>query len=66
MLNLTRKVDESIQIGPEIRVTVLEIRHGKVRLGIEAPREIPVHRSEIWAAIYGPAKPGPAKPDPKT
>ncbi len=47
MLVLTRKTDQKVVIGPDIVVTVLEIRGNRVRLGIEAPREIPVHRSEL-------------------
>jgi carbon storage regulator len=51
MLVLSRKKNESIIIDQEIRITVVEIRGDKVRLGIEAPKEVPVHRSEIHAAI---------------
>ncbi len=51
MLVLTRKVDESITIGSNVTVTVLEIRGNQVRLGIDAPRETSVHRTEIYNAI---------------
>jgi carbon storage regulator len=51
MLVLTRKVDESITVGMNITVTVLEIRGGQVRLGIEAPKEMPVHRTEVFRSI---------------
>ena len=51
MLVLSRKKNESIIIDQDIRITVVEIRGDKVRLGIEAPKEVPVHRSEIYAAI---------------
>jgi carbon storage regulator len=51
MLVLTRKVDESITVGMDITVTVLEIRGGQVRLGIEAPKEMPVHRTEVFRSI---------------
>ena len=51
MLVLTRQKDESILIGPDIRVTVIEVRGDKVRLGIEAPREVTVHRHEVFEAI---------------
>jgi carbon storage regulator len=51
MLVLTRKVDESITVGMNITVTVLEIRGGQVRLGIEAPKQMPVHRTEVFRSI---------------
>ncbi|HEX4014423.1 MAG TPA: carbon storage regulator CsrA [Candidatus Cybelea sp.] len=47
MLVLTRKSNQSITIGREIRVTVLEVDGDQVRLGIEAPHDVPVRRSEI-------------------
>ncbi len=60
MLVLSRKKNESIVIDDKIVITVVEIRGDKVRLGIEAPKEIPVHRSEIHAAIQNEqAKNGP-------
>jgi carbon storage regulator len=51
MLVLTRKVDESITVGTNITVTVLEIRGGQVRLGIDAPKQMPVHRTEVFRSI---------------
>lgn len=52
MLVLSRKKNESIVInGQEITITVVEIREDKVRLGIEAPPNIPVHRKEVYDAI---------------
>ena len=51
MLVLSRKKNESIVIDGNITITVVEVRGDKVRLGIEAPREVPIHRSEIYAAI---------------
>jgi carbon storage regulator len=51
MLVLSRKKDESIVIDDQIVITVVEIRGDKVRLGIQAPKEVPVHRSEVHAAI---------------
>ena len=51
MLVLSRQRDESIIIGDNIVVTIVDIRGDKVRLGIEAPRDIPVHRQEVYEAI---------------
>jgi carbon storage regulator len=51
MLVLSRKKSETIVIGENIIVTVVDIRGDKVRLGIEAPRDIPVHRREVHEAI---------------
>lgn len=51
MLVLTRKRDESIMIGDEIKITVVDVRGDQVKLGIEAPRHIPVHREEIYREI---------------
>jgi len=58
MLVLSRKWNESIVIGDDIVVTVVEIQGDKVRLGIEAPRDVPVHRSEVYAAIQRAAEEG--------
>ena len=51
MLVLSRHKDESIMIGDGIVITVVDIRGDKVRLGIEAPKEVPVHRQEVYEAI---------------
>ncbi|MEE3367610.1 MAG: carbon storage regulator CsrA [Planctomycetota bacterium] len=51
MLVLSRKRNESIVIDENIVITVVEVRGDKVRLGIEAPQEIPIHRSEVLDAI---------------
>ena len=51
MLVLSRQRDESIMIGDNIVVTIVDIRGDKVRLGINAPTEIPVHRQEVYEAI---------------
>ena len=53
MLVLSRKKNESIVINNDITVTVVEIRGDKVRLGIVAPKEVPVHRQEVFDAIHG-------------
>jgi carbon storage regulator len=51
MLVLTRKLGENIRIGDVIKITVLEVRSGQVKLGIDAPPEVKVHREEIYARI---------------
>ncbi len=51
MLVLSRKSGQQIVIADNIVITVVEIRSDRVRLGIEAPREIPVHRKEVFQAI---------------
>ena len=51
MLILTRKSGESIRIGDEISVSVIEIRGNQVRLGISAPRDVAVHRQEVYEMI---------------
>lgn len=51
MLVLSRHRDESIMIGDDIVVTIVDIRGDKVRLGIEAPSHVPVHRQEVYEAI---------------
>ena len=51
MLVLSRKRDEKIVIGENIVITVIEVRGDKVRLGIEAPSDVPVHRQEVFDAI---------------
>lgn len=51
MLVLTRKSTQSIMIGDEIEISILQIMGDKVRVGIEAPREVPVFRKEVYLAI---------------
>lgn len=51
MLVLSRHRDESIMIGDDIVITIVDIRGDKVRLGIDAPQEVPVHRQEVYEAI---------------
>jgi carbon storage regulator len=65
MLVLSRKKNESIVINNDITIVVVEIRGDKVRLGVEAPKEVPVHRREVYDAIkrnaaVHPGAPGPA------
>lgn len=57
MLVLTRKKNESIIIDDHITVTVMEIRGDYVRLGVIAPKEVRVHRREIYEAAHGPLDP---------
>ncbi len=52
MLVLSRRKDESIVIGDDVEIFIVDIRGDKVRLGITAPRYIPVHRREIYEAIH--------------
>ena len=58
MLVLSRKKNESIVINNDITIVVVEIRGDKVRLGVEAPKEVPVHRREVYDAIQRNARAG--------
>jgi len=51
MLVLSRQRDESIMIGDDVEITIVDVRGDKVRLGITAPPEIPVHRKEVYETI---------------
>ncbi|MDX6580939.1 MAG: carbon storage regulator [Solirubrobacterales bacterium] len=53
MLVLTRKTNQSIMIGDDVEVTVLAVSRDKIRLGITAPREVPVFRKEVYISIQG-------------
>jgi len=70
MLVLSRKKNESIVINDDITIVVVEIRGDKVRLGVEAPKEVPVHRREVFDAIHrndtGSDKNAPAEVDAPT
>ncbi len=61
MLVLSRKKNESIVINNDITIVVVEIRGDKVRLGVEAPKEVPVHRREVYDAIMRAEAEGGAK-----
>src|SRR4249919_3525394 len=64
MLVLSRKKNESIVINNDITIVVVEIRGDKVRLGVEAPKEVPVHRNEVYEAIRrNQQKPDSAEPN---
>ena len=60
MLVLSRKKNESIVINNDITITIVEIRGDKVRLGIVAPKDVSVHRQEVWEAIHGTSAPATA------
>ena len=62
MLVLSRKKNESIVINDDITIVVVEIRGDKVRLGVEAPKEVPVHRREVYDAIKRAEDAAPANP----
>lgn len=66
MLVLSRKRNESIRIFDDIQIMIVDIRGDKVKLGIEAAREIPVHREEVWQDIQRklPAQQPPAETPP--
>ena len=64
MLILTRRVGEKLVIGDDITVTVLDVRGSLVRLGVEAPKDVSVHREEIYQRILEQGG-NPAAPDPE-
>jgi carbon storage regulator len=66
MLVLSRKRNESVVINDQVVVTVVEVRGDKVRLGIQAPRDVPIHRSEVMAAIQRAQEVGTADQDDTT
>ena len=53
MLVLTRKTNQSIMIGDDVEITVLAVSRDKIRLGINAPRDVPVFRKEVYLSIKG-------------
>lgn len=51
MLILTRRIGETINVGDDITITVLEVKGSQVRIGVNAPKDVPVHREEIYQRI---------------
>ena len=51
MLVLTRRIGETIRIGDDVSISILDVQNGQVRVAIDAPREIPVHREEVYLAV---------------
>ena len=60
MLILTRRVGESLMVGDDVTVTVLGVKCNQVRIGVNAPKDVPVHREEIYSRIHDGEQP-PAK-----
>ena len=59
MLVLSRKINQSIMIGDSIRLVIVSVDRDQVKLGIEAPRDVPVHRSEVYEEIHAREQPAP-------
>ena len=55
MLVLSRNKEQTIVVGDDVRITIVDVKGDKVRLGIEAPRSVSVHREEVWVALNRPA-----------
>jgi len=63
MLVLTRKLNQSIKIGDDVEITVIEVRGDQVRLGVTAPRDVAVHRKEVYLQIQQENRAASAAPD---
>ena len=57
MLILTRRIGESVMIGDEVTVTVLDVKSNQVRIGVDAPKDLEVHREEIYNRIHADGDP---------
>ena len=55
MLVLSRNKEQTIVVGDDVRITIVDVKGDKVRLGIDAPRSVSVHREEVWVALNQPA-----------
>ena len=66
MLVLTRKLNQSIKIGDDIEITVIEVRGDQIRLGVTAPRDVTVHRREVWDQVQEENKRAAASGNPPT
>lgn len=65
MLILSRKIGETLMVGDDVTVTVLGVRGGQVRMGINAPKNISVHREEVYNNIQQERAQGISRPEPK-
>ena len=63
MLVLTRKLNQSIKIGDDVEITVIEVRGDQVRLGVTAPRDVAVHRKEVYLQIQQENRAASSAPD---
>lgn len=66
MLVLTRKINEEIRIGDNVTITIVEVRGDRVRVGISAPQDVPVHRREVYDAIKRNERKAAAVPVPRS
>jgi carbon storage regulator len=65
LLIITRRAGEKIMLGDDVVIHVMEIVGSSVRIGIDAPREVPVYREEIWTAVKDGVRPDPGRAEPE-